>query len=255
MLKARSPGAEPCAVTDDPKTGYDFFVPPPAAAPPAPPSAAPAATDTADPQWRLNPETFHTAGSGGVRLPRWANAGIGILAVLLVASLAVAIVVPIVHKHQLDTEYRATSIELPASFNGMRGATSGQSEKSLEAIATGFSDTQAKVYGANTLGLILIVGFRPKAAMSEDDQSQARAQLAKELNSTTAAGSTRVTLTEASDTGSLGGWFGCGKAAPATVCVATDPGSMVAIVLGPGVQNPEQTALKAREASVTRRAA
>ena len=143
-------------------------------------------------------------------------------------------------------------MQLPASFNGLTGANSGQSEEALTRLRTEFSDTQARIYGGDTLGLVLIVGFRPKQAMSPEDQQVARNQLVQELNASNTVAAGKLNLAAKADAGALGGYFGCGEVAPATVCVATDAGSMVAVVLGPGVRDPQGVALRAREASVTR---
>jgi hypothetical protein len=184
-------------------------------------------------------------------MPRWANVGVTILAVLLIGGIGVAVAIPMVERHNLNSQYERTRISLPKTFNGQTGASSASTEQRLKTIAAGFSSTTARIYGKNTLDLTLIVAFRPQSAMSQQDQAGARAQLSKQLTAGTTSG-LKLTLTPATDPGRLGGYFGCGQIAPATVCIGTDPGSMVAIVLGPTVRRPQSLALELREASVTR---
>ncbi len=245
-LKPSQGVADPTAVSDNTQAGYEYFAPPPAAPPRTSPDAG-QQWGVPDPRRALNPVT--TAPEMW-RLPRWANMLSSILAVLMIGGLVTAVGLPMIARHRLNSQFESTSISLPKTFNGQPGVSSGRTEQQLEAVAAEFSSTSARIYGKNTLGLILIAGFRPKQAMSKDDQAEARIQLVKQLNNGN-TGSALI-LTPFADPGPLGGYFGCGTIAPATVCIASDPGSMVAVVVGPAVPHAQSVALKAREASVKR---
>ncbi len=233
-------------MNEDHQPGYDYFVSSPQASAfrPVQPSGA------ADSGWALNSAQFRPAPQLW-RLPGWANVVIATIAVLLLAGLGAAVAIPAVQRHGLTKQFEVTSIALPATFNGLRAARSGLVEQELASVSAGYAQTTTRIYGKDSLSLIMIMAFRPREALAQQDQVAARIELVKKLSEGTAG--PRLRLTPASP-GPLGGYFGCGKVAPATVCLGSDPGSVIAIVLGPAVSQPESVALTARQASVHRTA-
>ncbi len=244
-------------MSDKTTPGYDLFAPAPAAAPPRPGPAAPPGAPplpraggqrTGDPRTTL-PSAI-SAPDVRYRLPGWANALFSLVTVVLIAGLVIAVAIPMVKRHQLTSQWKNTTVAIPASFGGQSRQSVNQPQTMTQLTGDRFAKAEAGVYGKSALKLLLIVAARPRAAMSAQDQELARSQFVRGFAAT--SNGAKPKLTQVTNAGTLGGWFGCGPVSGVQVCLATDSGSMVAVIMGPSIKNPQSVALKARQATVTR---
>jgi hypothetical protein len=183
-------------------------------------------------------------------MPRWVNVLFAVIGAVMLGGLATVIAIPWVNEHRVERQFAATRIALPESFNGQSRRPVDRAEAALSAVGPGFTRTELGLYGESALKLVLILAARPATAMDDRDQALARAEFGRNFART--SNGAQATLTRIADPGRLGGWFGCGLVTGVTVCVATDSGSMVAVLMGPATPDPRELARLAREASVSR---
>jgi hypothetical protein len=182
-------------------------------------------------------------------MPRWVNTVMAVAGVVMLAGLATVVAIPMVAQHRLDVQFEATRIVIPETFNGEARQPVEQAAAALSSPGPGFTKTELGLYGSN-LNLVLIVAARPAKALDDNDQAHARAEFQRNFAKT--SDGAQPTLTQVANPGPLGGWFGCGPVSGVTLCVATDPGALVAVVMGPGTADPRELARQARQAAVTR---
>jgi hypothetical protein len=234
-------------VSDERGPGYEYFVSPqlPETAPP------PGARSGRDSSWALNPGTFHhhpvPTGTG---MPKWLLGVAVLVGALLTVSLVAAVAIPVFLSQRAKAQWGSTSIALPDTFQGAPRISTPTLEQLASATGGGYRESVVGAYRRSPTDLMLIIAAKPRDALTASDQERARAGFRKGF--TSSSNGVDIELTQQKDAGKLGGWFGCGAARSAKVCVATDAGSLVAVVMGPGVQDPAATARAAREATVRR---
>ena len=161
--------------------------------------------------------------------------GLGVLA---------AIAIPVFLHQRTRAEWRATTVALPETFEG--GQRIAAAPDLQPQTPLGMARMDVGNYRTDAGVRLFVVAAKALDPQSVEDQAEARRGLLAGLAS-------QGTVLQEKDAGALGGWFGCGtvNSTPSTACVATDHGSVVAIIVS-GSDDPAAEALRLREAVVRR---
>ena len=192
------------------------------------------------------------AGAARARdIPRWALAVAGIPVLLLVAGVCVALTVPMVLHHGDEATWEDTAVRLPAAVAGRQRNPQAPVQRLIgrQLAAAGIPVSAAAAYGPLDRGIVVLVARRPARPADERRQAEQRERVVSAFQ----AEGVSLRLGRR-DGGALGGWFGCGTTPPGlTLCAGTDAGSEFYAMIGPQVNDPQQVARAAREATVGRR--
>ena len=247
---------------EDRRPDYDFFLParptsPRPASPeptieypvrygaaPNPPGAVPSWSGTAQPNWADHLPAVRRSG-----MPSWLIAVILVPALLIGVGILAAIAIPVFLNQRMKAELQATTVQLPATFNGQTRNTGPEAQALAKSFALGGIGTgDVAIYGPVGRTAVVIVAMKPPAPMSEAQQRQTR----KGFEQGFASRGRPLSLVRQPDAGDLGGWIGCGDTvAGVHVCLATSTGSMVSVVSAAD-GDPVALLRQARAAAVTR---
>jgi hypothetical protein len=146
--------------------------------------------------------------------------------------------------------WQRTTISAPASFDGVPRATAQQLPTDLrQGTQSAFPGATAKdvAFYVRADSRMVVFAGRSPTPMTARGQAAARSGFLSTYHSSALS-------LKPVDAGSLGGWFGCGTDTNhVTVCVATDPGALVVVMVGPGQGEPIERARRLREATEHRR--
>jgi hypothetical protein len=247
-------------MSDDRKPGYDFY-PPARSTNPANPHSGPPSRQYSEPpnhpystpltvnvprqlKWADGIPPVHRSG-----VPGWLIVLLALVLGLVGTGILAAVAIPVFLSQRLKADYQATTVHLPAKFNGHKQNTTAQAKTMAKSFAV--DDIQIKdvaVYGTVGPGAVIIVALKPPAAMSDVEQAAQR----KDIERAFAAEGTPLTLIQDPDPGELGGWIGCGSIeAGLEICLATSAGSLVTVISAAGGADPVKLLRQARAATVS----
>jgi hypothetical protein len=231
---------------------YDFFGPgqgpqqQPYGAPPQQPYGGPPQRPTFAPP----PAPYDRTGPppAGYVVPRRSRAVTALIVAAVVVAgviglgIVSAVAIPVFLSQRMRAEWKATTVSLPETFEGGQRISAPadlqpQTPEGMARVDVGNYRTDAGV-------TLFVVAAKTGDPLTAEDQADARRSLLAGL------ASEGMVLRE-TDAGALGGWFGCGIVAgsPSTACVATDHGSLVAVIVA-GSDDPAAEARRMREAVV-----
>jgi hypothetical protein len=161
---------------------------------------------------------------------------------LVVAGIVAAIAIPVFLNQRVRAEWKATTVTLPRTFEG--GQLTAAPPDLQPQTPEGTAMMDVGTYRTDTGVTLFVLAAKTGDPLTVEDQAEARRSLLAGL------ASEGMNLQE-QDAGDLGGWLGCGRvgAAPSTACVATDHGSLVAVIVT-GAADPVTVARRLREATV-----
>ena len=251
-------------MSDDRQPSYDYFTPPRPAEPPEQPVAPPFPGPPRSPYPGSPPGPLRDVVPGhlvpgqipfadtvpGVRsgMPRWAIALLVTVAALFGLGILAAVAIPVFLSQRLKADFAATSVSLPATFNGVDRNTSAQAST----LAQGFAVDDIRVedvgiYGKVGPAMVVVLAVKPAAAMSSDEQQKQRDDFERGFS----AQGTPLSLTGGPEDGDLGGWAGCATTGQKLdVCLATTTGSLVAVISASTGSDPVTLLRQARAATV-----
>jgi hypothetical protein len=259
-LKPMRRSVDAVTMSDERQPSYDYFTPAPPAAPPeqrqapsyarppvsAYPGSPPGPLRDVVPGPASYADQLPPAQSG---MPRWMVALIVTISSLLGLAVLAAVAVPVFLSQRLKADYAATSVSLPATFNGADRNTGSQAAVAAKAftVAGVIEEKDVAVYGPIGPDAVILVALKQPEAMSETAQQQQRQELERAFSAQGAA----LTLTGGPESGVLGGWAGCGPTSQQLeVCLATSSGSLVVVLSATGAGDPVTLLRQARAASV-----
>ncbi|MFI7586992.1 hypothetical protein ACIB24_07950 [Spongisporangium articulatum] len=187
------------------------------------------------------------------RLPAWLLPAIAGAAVVAVVVLIAAVVVPSVGDHRRTSRWESTSVSLPTSLAGRAKLSGARATNIVKTLSvSGLPAQNVGVYGTYEKGLVVVSASKPSRPLTDADADRQKALVQKAFSTQSALGTSLVLKEQ--DVGSLGGYVGCGtiSAGKVTVCLATDAGSIVTMLAGPGVTDPIALMGQARAATVHR---
>jgi hypothetical protein len=174
-------------------------------------------------------------------------AAAGVVALIL-AGIVAAVAIPVFLNQRLRAEWRETTVSLPETFDGGARTDAPAALASAFAADDAVRSAEVAVYRTDRGARVVVVAAKSREPMTETAGLETRRGLVAGL----AENGAHLTLAEA-DAGTLGGWFGCGPVtgSAADVCVATDHGAVVMVVVS-GSDDPVSLARRMREAVVRR---
>ena len=247
-------------MSDDRKPGYDFYPPAPPSSPTTPRPSPPSRPYSGPPnhphstpltgvvprqaKWADGIPPVHRSG-----MPGWLIVLIALVVGLVGTGILAAVAIPVFLSQRLKADYQATTVQLPATFNGHKQNTTAQAKALAKSLA--IDDIQVKdiaVYGTIGPDAVIILAVKPPAAMSVVEQAAQREDIEREF----AAQGTPLSLIQEPDPGELGGWIGCGSTeAGPEICLATSAGSLVAVFSPRRGDDPVKLLREARAAAVS----
>jgi hypothetical protein len=263
-LKARRGDVDNSRMADQRQPDYDFFGPGRAAQrPPAPPAQpygvppAPPPPQAQPPQqpYGVSPQRFEPGGGPPAPyfVPRRSRAVTALIVaavvvgVVVVAGIVAAVAIPVFVHQRIRADWKATTVSLPETFDGGARTEVSAAVRSQLSVADAFANSDIAVYRTGGVTVLAVAG-KPTQPLAEADGAEVRRGMLAGM----AGNGVSVSLAE-TDPGRLGGWFGCGTlgAQPASVCLATDHGSFVMVVVS-GSDDPASVARRMRESAVHR---
>lgn len=240
-------------MSDDRQPGYDFF-PPPQPTTPATPRSGPPHQPYPGPMTGVVPRQSppwadQIPPARRSSIPAWLIVLIVLFVALVTSGILAAVAIPVFLSQRLKAEYQATTVELPATFNGQKRNTGTQATEVAKSVAIGgINAKDVAVYGRIGPDTVIIVALKPPAPMSEAQQTVERNDFERAFAST----GSPLFLIKAPDAGELGGWIGCGNTVQGpVVCLATSVGSMVTVITS-AEGDPVTLLRQARAATVSR---
>ena len=199
----------------------------------------------------LPQQTRRTAGiTPGQRsgTPRWLLVLIVFVLFFVAPGALAAIGIPAFLHQKARAEHEATTVVLPARFDGQQRNTGAKARSVAKRYAMG--DIRAEdiaVYGKIGPGTVILLALKPATAWSGDQLADRRSEIEQGF----AARGTPLFLIREPDPAELGGWIGCGATGTGLqVCLAISTGHLVMVISKADDDDPVSLLGQAQAAAV-----